>query len=98
MYNTFITFYITKHYHYEKNYSFIDAASSTPQSETYIDVDFQLSCRTITLPISFSSIVADPNYLMDIHDYLEEQLCGEPNSGGDLKVEEDETNNDIVTP
>lgn len=35
---------------------------------------------------------------MDIHDYLEEQLCGEPNSGGDLKVEEDETNNDIVTP
>ena len=76
----------------------IDAASSTPQSETYIDVDFQLSCRTITLPISFSSIVADPNYLMDIHDYLEEQLCGEPNSGGGLKVEEDETNNDIVTP
>lgn len=76
----------------------IDAASSTPQSETYINIDFKLSCRTITIPISFSSIVADPGYIMNLYDSLEKQLCGEPNSGGDLKVEEDETNNDIVTP
>ncbi|HJB44276.1 MAG TPA: hypothetical protein IAB87_05770 [Candidatus Coprenecus merdipullorum] len=74
--------------------------SAAANAGGYINVTFALSCRSISLPIPYSSIAADPDYLMDIWHALEKQLCNNSESGseGGLNVEEDEVDDDTTKP
>lgn len=78
--------------------SIIPPQPATANTGTYINVTFILSCREIVLPVPFSSIVADPNYLMTVRDQLDAQICSDDDGNGDLNTEVDETNDDVTLP